>query len=101
MVFPFTNATGRTTAEPDGHEPPGRGSQTRFGNHCTQMPVAAGVGEIVIGPVMSGRSVARPVNEFAFAAGIPPANAPALPAKNVTGLPLCDCVIIESCQPSF
>src|SRR2546423_13478859 len=95
------NCTGNTTTELDGHEPPGRGSQTRFGNHCTPIPVAAAVGEIVIGPLMSGRSVARPVNEFAFAAGIPPGNAPALPASNVIGFPLCDCSMNESCQPSF
>src|SRR6185369_1262198 len=95
------NATGRITAEPDGHEPPGRGSQTAFGNHCTPMPVAAAVGEIVSGPVMSGRSVARPVNEFAFAAGTPPGNALALPASSVTRLPLWDCVINEICHPSL
>src|SRR6185369_10496805 len=101
MVFPLINATGKITAEPDGHEPPGRGSQTRFGNHCTPIPLAAGVGEIVSGPVMSGRSVARPVNEFAFAAGIVAPIAAALPASNVTGFPLCDCVMNESCHPSF
>src|ERR1041384_5969017 len=101
MVFPFINCTGNTTAAPDGHEPPGRGSQTRFGNHCTPIPVAAAVGEIVTGPLMSGRSVARPVNEFAFAAGIPPGSAPAFPASNVIGLPLCDCSMNENCHPSF
>src|SRR5690349_18944586 len=95
------NATGRITTEPDGHEPPGRGSQTRFGNHCTPMPLAAAVGEIGIGPLTSGLSVASPVNEFAFAAGIRVPIAPALPASSVTGFPLCNWVMNESCQPSF
>src|ERR1044071_4047553 len=101
MVFPFINCTGNTTVEPDGHEPPGRGSQTTFATHCTPIPVGAAVGEIVIGPVTSGRSVARPVNEFAFAAGIPPGNAPTLPASSVTGFPLCDCSMNENCHPSL
>src|ERR1043165_715257 len=95
------NATGRITTEPDGHEPPGRGSQTRFGNHCTPIPLAAAVGEIVTGPLTSGRNVASPVNEFALAAGISVPIAPALPARSVTGFPLCDWVTNESCQPSF
>src|SRR6185503_1069022 len=101
MVFPLINATGKITAEPDGHEPPGRGSQTRFGNHCTPMPLAAAVGEIGTGPFTSGRSVARPVSELAFAASIVVPIAAALPANKVTGLPLCDCVMNESCHPSF
>src|ERR1700752_310031 len=100
MVLPPTNATGSTTAEPDGQDPPGRGSQTRFGKYCTPMPVAAAVGEMLIGPLMSGRRVANPVNEFALAAGAAPP-APAFPANRVTGLPLCDCVISDSCHPSF
>src|SRR5690349_4509346 len=100
MVFPFINCTGNTTVEPEGQEPPGRGSQTRFGNHCTPIPLVAAVGEIGIGPLTSGRSVASPVNELAFAAGAAP-TAPALPAKSVTGFPLCDCVTNESCQPSL
>src|SRR5215217_8730195 len=101
MVFPFTNCTGKITAAPDGHKPPGRGSQTRFGNHCTPIPLDTAVGEIVSGPVMSGRSVARPVNEFAFAAGIAPGNAPAFPASSVTGFPVCDCSMNENCHPSL
>src|SRR6185437_7092106 len=100
MLLPLINCTGSTTVEPVGHEPPGRGSQTRFGNHCTPIPLAAAVGEIVSGPVTSGRSVARPVNEFAFAAGTAPIAA-ALPASKVTGFPLCDCSMNESCHPSF
>src|ERR1044072_2851582 len=103
MVFPFINCTGNMTDEPDGQLPPGRGSQTLFANHCTPIPLDAGaaVGEIAIGPLMSGRSVARPVNEFAFAAGIQPGNAPTLPASSVTGFPPCDCSINESCHPSL
>src|SRR5437867_3178868 len=100
MVLPLMKATGKMTPEPVGQDPPGRGSQTRLGKYCTPIPVAAAVGEIVIGPPISGRSVARPVREFALAAGIAPI-APAFPAKSVTGLPLCDCVIIENCHPSF
>src|SRR5262245_43472444 len=99
MVFPLTNATGRMATAPAGHEPAGRGSQTRFGNHWTPLPVTAAVGEMVIGAPRSGRNVARPVNELALAAGAPP-SAPALPASSVTGLPLCDCTIAESCQPA-
>src|ERR1043166_3368183 len=101
MVLPLMNATGKITAAPDGHEPPGRGSQTTVGNHCTPIPGAAAVGEIVTGPLTSGRSVARPVNEFAFAAGIPPGSAPAFSANNVIGLPLCDCSMNENCHPSL
>src|SRR5215203_7460566 len=101
MVFPFINCTGKITAAPDGHKPPGLGSQTRFGNHCTPIPLEAAVGEIVSGPLMSGRSVARPVNEFALAAGIAAPIPPALPASSVTGFPLCDCSMNESCHPSF
>src|SRR6185369_13459767 len=101
MLLPFRNCTGRTTVEPVGHEPPGRGSQTRFGNHCTPIPLAAAVGEIGIAPLTSGRRVARPVNEFAFAAGMLAPIAPALPASNVTGFPLCDCSMNESCHPSL
>src|SRR5262249_12197559 len=101
MVFPLMNATGRIATAPAGHEPPGRGSQTVFGNHWTPLPVTAAVREKVIGAPTSGRKVlARPVNELLFAAGIPPARAPALPANSVTGLPLCDWTIAESCQPS-
>src|SRR5262252_3802333 len=100
MVLPLTKATGRTATAPAGHEPPGRGSHTRLGNHWTPLPVAAAVGEMVMGAPKSGRSVARPVSELALAAGAPPAIAPALPASSVTGLPLCDCTIAESCQPS-
>src|SRR6185369_17967700 len=91
---------GKITPAPDGHDPPGLGSHTRFGKYWTPIPVAAAVGEIVIVPPMSGRSVARPVSEFAFAAGIVPM-APAFPANRVTGFPLCNCVIKENCQPSF
>src|SRR6476661_11297534 len=100
MVLPLMNPPGRITTEPDGHEPPGRGSQTRFGNHCTPITPVAAVGEIGTAPVTSGRSVASPVSEFAFAAGAAP-TAPTLPANSVTGFPLCDCVMNESCQPSF
>src|SRR5215213_5221883 len=103
MVLVPTALTGNITTAPDGHLPPGRGSQTIGENHCTPIPLAAGaaVGEIVIGPVTSGRSVASPVKEFAFAASIPPGNAPALPASSVTGFPLCDCSMNESCHPSL
>src|ERR1041384_6903477 len=101
MVFPLINCTGNTTVAPDGHEPPGRGSQTRFGNHCTPIPVAAGAIVSGTGPVTSGRSVARPVNEFAFAAGIFAPIAPALPASKVTGFPVCDCSMNENCHPSL
>src|SRR5215471_1691389 len=101
MVLPLTNATGRIATAPVGHEPPGRGSQTRLGNHCTPFPVSAAVGEIVIGVPISGRSVARPVSELALAAGAPPAIAPTLPASSVTGFPLCDWTIVESCQPEI
>src|ERR1043165_622562 len=100
--------TGRTTWAPDGHKPPGRGSQTAPENHCTPIPLATGaaVGEIVIGPVTSGRSVASPVNEFPLAPLIrlPAAKVPnvaALPASNVTGFPPCDCSINDSCHPSL
>src|SRR5437762_2762851 len=99
MVFPLMNATGSTATAPAGHEPPGRGSQTVFGNHCTPLPVSAAVGEMVIGAPTSGRSVASPVNEFALAAGAPPVMAPALPASNVTGFPLCDWTMADNCQP--
>src|SRR5215471_1065724 len=99
MVLPPTKATGRIAMAGVGQKPPGRGSHTRLGNHCTPFPVAAATGEIVIGAPMSGRSVARPVSELALADGAPPAIAPALPAKSVTGLPLCDWTIVESCQP--
>src|SRR6266536_1038630 len=99
MVLPLTKATGKIATAPAGHEPPGRGSHTRFGNHCTPLPVAAAVCEMVIAAPTSGRKVASPVSELAFAAGAPPAMAPALPAKRVTGLPLCDCTINESCHP--
>src|SRR5215831_16450689 len=99
MVLPLMNATGRIATAPVGHEPPGRGSQTRLGNHCTPFPVIAAVGEIVMGAPRSGRNVARPVSELALAAGAPPVIAPAFPAKSVTGLPLCDWTIVESCQP--
>src|SRR5215218_7950469 len=101
MVLPFINCTGNTTVAPDGHEPPGRGSQTRFGNHWTPIPVGAGLGSMVTGPVTSGRSVARPVNEFAFAAGMLAPIAPTFPASNVTGFPVCDCSMNESCHPSL
>src|SRR5215213_3012091 len=89
-----TPVTGKITTASDGQVPPGRGSQTLFANHCTPIPLVAGaaVGEIEIGPVTSGRSVARPVNEFAFApfirlpcATLP--KVPALPASSVTGFP--------------
>ena len=63
--------------------------------------LAGPAGEIAIGPLMSGRSVARPVNEFAFAAGILPGNAPTFPASSVTGFPPCDCSMNESCHPSL
>src|SRR5262245_48410226 len=99
MVLPLMNCTGKMATEPAGHDPPGRGSHTRFGNHCTPLPVAAAMLEIVIGAPTSGRSVARPVNELALADGAPPVIAPALPAKRFTGLPLCDWTIAESCQP--
>src|SRR5262245_5955167 len=99
MVLPLTNATGRMATAPAGHEPPGRGSQTVFGNHWTPLPVTAAVREKVIGAPTSGRKVARPVSELALAAGMPPARAPTLPARRVTGLPLCDWTIAESCQP--
>src|ERR1043165_5538231 len=68
VLLPLTTPTGKITTALDGQLPPGRGSQTEFANHWTPMPLAAGVGSTVIGPVTSGRSVARPVNEFAFAA---------------------------------
>src|SRR5258708_31102645 len=100
MVLPLTKATGKIATAPAGHEPPGRGSQTRFGNHCTPLPVAAAPCPIVTEPATSGRKVASPVSELAFAEGAPPIIAPALPAKRVTGFPLCDCTIAESCQPS-
>src|SRR5881392_1042243 len=99
MVLPLMNATGRIATAPAGHEPPGRGSQTRFGNHWTPLPVAAATFEVIIGAPRSGRKVARPVSELALAAGAPPTMAPALPAKRVTGLPLCDWTIAEICQP--
>src|SRR5215213_1074501 len=108
MVLVPTALTGNITTAPDGHLPPGRGSQTIGENHCTPSPLAAGaaVGEIVIGPVTSGRSVASPVKEFAFALFIrlPDAALPsvvALPASKVTGFPLCDCSMNESCHPSL
>src|SRR6185369_2422401 len=101
MVFPLINCTGRVTTEPVGHEPPGRGSQTEFGNHCTPIPVVAALGEIGTGPVASGRSVARPVSELAFAAGMLAPIAPTLPASKVTGFPPCDCSMNESCHPSL
>src|SRR6185369_11311773 len=90
--------TGKITTAPAGQLPPGRGSQTLFANHCTPIPLAAGVGETVIGPVTSGRSVARPVNEFAFALPIVVPIAAALPASSVTGFPPCDCSMNESCH---
>src|SRR5215510_10570483 len=101
MVFPLIKATGKIAVAPVGHEPPGRGSQTEFGNHCTPITPGAAVGEMVTGPVISGRNVARPVSELAFAAGIVVPMAPTFPANNVTGLPLCDCVISDSCHPSL
>jgi len=52
----------------------------------------------VIGPVTSGRKVARPVRELALAAGIAPI-APAFPASRVTGFPVCDWVISEAASP--
>src|SRR6266542_2157692 len=99
MVLPLTKATGKTATAPAGQEPPGRGSQTKLGNHWTPIPTAAAVVEMVTGPPTSGRNVARPVNELAFAAGIVPI-APAFPANRVTGFPLCDCVTSDSCHPS-
>src|SRR5215471_2528148 len=99
MVLPLTKATGRIATAPVGHEPPGRGSQTRFGNHCTPLPVNAAACEVTMAAPRSGRNVARPVSELALAAGAPPVIAPALPAKSVTGFPLCDWTIVESCQP--
>src|SRR5262249_32273980 len=99
MVLPLIKATGRIATAPAGHEPPGRGSHTRFGNHCTPLPVAAAVREIVIGAPTSGRKVARPVSELALAEGAPPAIAPAVPARSVTGIPRWDWTIAESCQP--
>src|SRR6266496_876942 len=87
IVFPPTNETGRITIEPEGQEPPGRGSHTLLANHWTPITPAAAAGEMVSGPVTSGRSVARPVKELAFAAGIAPI-APAFPASRVTGFPL-------------
>src|SRR5436190_17176722 len=99
MVLPLTKATGKIATAPAGHEPPGRGSQTRFGNHWTPLPVRAALCPVVIGAPTSGRRVANPVKELAFADGPPPARAPTLPANSVTGLPLCDCTIAESCQP--
>src|ERR1044071_681120 len=109
LLAPVPSPTaGRTAVAPDGHVPPGRGSQTAAENHCTPIPLATGaaVGEIVIGPVTSGRSVANPVNEFALAPFIrlPAAKVPnvaALPANSVTGFPPCDCSMNESCQPSL
>src|SRR5215213_3478653 len=103
---PGTTVTGKITTAFDGQVPPGRGSQTAFENHCTPIPLAAGAGEIVSGPVTSGRSVARPVNELALAPFIrlPCARLPsvaALPASNVTGFPPCDCSMNESCHPSL
>src|SRR5262249_16883713 len=100
MVLPLIKATGRMATAPAGHEPPRPGSHTRFGNHWTPLPVAAAVGEMVIGAPRSGRNVARPVKELALADGAPPVMAAALPAKRVNGLPLCDWTIAESCQPS-
>src|SRR5215510_15316040 len=99
MVLPLMKATGRIATAPAGHEPPGRGSQTRFGNHWTPIPAGAGEVELVMGAPTSGRNVARPVREFAFAAGIEPI-APTFPASRLTGLPVCDWVMTESCQPS-
>src|SRR6185369_1944235 len=100
--------TGKITTALAGQLPPGRGSQTLFANHCTPIPLEAGaaVGEIAIGPVTSGRSVAKPVNELALAPFIrlPAAKLPnvaALPASNVTGFPPCDCSMNESCHPSL
>src|SRR5215831_499154 len=99
MVLPLTKATGRMATAPVGQEPPGRGSQTRFGNHWTPLPVSAATVEVVIGAPRSGRKVARPVSELALAAGAPPVIAPALPASRVTGFPLCDWTMVDSCQP--
>src|SRR6266446_530593 len=99
MVLPLTKATGNIATAPAGHEPPERGSHTKFGNHWIPLPVAAAAFPIVTEPLTSGRKVASPVSELAFAAGAPPAIAPALPARRVTGFPLCDCTIAESCQP--
>src|SRR5258708_19254240 len=99
MVLPLTKATGKIATAPAGHEPPGRGSQTRFGNHCTPLPVAAAACPIVTEPPTSGRKVARPVKELAFAAGAPPAIAPALPARTVTAFPLGHLTLSSSCHP--
>src|SRR2546423_2149222 len=99
MVLVPATVTGSIATAPAGHDPPGRGSHTRFGNHCTPLPVVAAVGEMTIGMPMSGRKVPSPVSELAFAASAPPVIAPTFPANSVTGLPLCDCTIAESCQP--
>src|SRR6267143_4151117 len=99
MVLPLTKATGKIATAPAGHEPPGRGSQTEFANHCTPLPVVAAVFRMVIGAPTSGRKVARPVNELAFAEGAPPVIAPALPASRVTGFPRRDWTMAEICQP--
>src|SRR5207248_10847504 len=100
MVLPLTKATGKIATAPAGHEPPGRGWQTRFGNHWTPLPVTAAACAIVTEPPTSGRKVASPVSELAFAAGAPAVIAPALPARGGTGLPRCDWTIAASCQPS-
>src|SRR5437762_5389220 len=84
MVLPLTKATGKIATAPAGHEPPGRGSQTRFGNHWTPLPVTAAACPIVTGPPKSGRKVASPVSELAFAAGAPPVIAPALRSEEHT-----------------
>src|SRR6266446_5889489 len=99
MVLPLTKATGRMATEPAGQEPLGRGSHTRLGNHWTPIPVGAAVPRTVAAAPASGRRVASPVKELAFADGAPPVIAPAFPARRFTGFPLCDCVINESCQP--
>src|SRR5229473_6034249 len=100
MVLPLIKATGKIATAPAGHEPPGRGSQTRFGNHWTPLPVEAAACPIVTEPPTSGRRVASPVSEWAFAAGAPPAIAPALPDRRFTGFAHCDWTMAENCQPS-
>src|SRR6185437_2679023 len=83
-----TTVTGRAATAPDGQLPPGRGSQTRFGNHCTPLLPTTAVLTICTGAPTSGRSVAEPVSELEFAAPAPPVIAAAFPASKVTGLPL-------------
>src|SRR4051812_22163538 len=73
--------TGSANTELDVHEPAIRGSHTELANHWVGSPMIVG------SPIRSGRSEL-----------LTPVNWPWL-VTMLIGLPLCACVIADSCQP--